>query len=248
MLQKWKQGEFLKEKYKIIWILQGVGVIAIFAYFFYHSVIAMIFLIPIFCFFIRKKELEQIEKDKFTLTLQFKDAVRAISASLQAGYSMENAFLESYKEMIELYGKESVIAKEWYRIEQGLKNNITLELLLINFSKRYEIAETQDFVEVIVIAKRAGGNITEIIENTARLIEDKVQLKAEIELLVAGKKFEQKIMNVVPFFIIFYLSFTSNGFFDILYGNMIGIIIMTICLGIYLLAYILSEKFVQLVG
>lgn len=247
MLQKWKLEGFFKKRYKISWILQGLAVITVFSYFFYRSAVAIIFLIPVFCVFICKKEQEQQEKNKFALTLQFKDAVQAISASLQAGYSFENAFLESHKEMVELHGRDSLIAKEWYRIEKGLKNNITLESLFITFSKRYQIAEIQDFVEVMVIAKRSGGNITEIIENTAKLIDDKVQLKTEITLLVAGKKFEQKIMNIVPFFIIFYLQITSKGFFDSLYGNIAGIMVMTVCLIIYLVAYIMSEKLVQLV-
>jgi len=53
-------------------------------------------------------------------------------------------------------------------------------------------------------------------------------------------------MNVVPFFIIFYISLTSKGFFDVLYHNPVGILIMTICMAVYLAAFLLSEKIVEI--
>ena len=42
--------------------------------------------------------------------------------------------------------------------------------------------------------------------------------------------------------IIFYIGITSPGFFDVLYHNLEGALFMTLCLGAYLSALILSEK------
>ncbi|MFI3212920.1 MAG: hypothetical protein R3Y24_06215 [Eubacteriales bacterium] len=219
-----------------------MGVVCLLSYFFYRSFVAIVFLSPLLYFYIRKKEESSYNKTIYQLNLQFKDAITAVNIALQAGYSLENAFLESYKEMILLYGSDSIIAKEWYLIQKGLKNNITLESLLKKFTEHYNEPDINDFVEVICIAKRSGGNMVDIIDNTVKIIESKMQVKAEVELVISGKKLEQRIMNVIPFFIIFYLDITSKGFFDVLYGNMIGIIIMTICLGIYMAAYLMSEK------
>ena len=60
------------------------------------------------------------------------------------------------------------------------------------------------------------------------------------------KKLEQKIMNAVPFLIIFYVSSTSRGFFDVLYHNPAGIVVMTVCLGFYGAAYRLSRRIVEI--
>ena len=49
-------------------------------------------------------------------------------------------------------------------------------------------------------------------------------------------------MNVVPFFIIFYVELTSKGFFDILYHNLFGNLVMTVTLGIYLLSVYMAER------
>ena len=52
-------------------------------------------------------------------------------------------------------------------------------------------------------------------------------------------------MNVVPLVILLYLNLTSPGYFDVLYGNLSGICIMSVCLIIYLIAYALSEQMMQ---
>ena len=53
-------------------------------------------------------------------------------------------------------------------------------------------------------------------------------------------------MNMVPFLIIFYIGSTSRGFFDVLYHNLIGVVIMTVCLGLYGIAYLLSKRIVEI--
>lgn len=53
-------------------------------------------------------------------------------------------------------------------------------------------------------------------------------------------------MNGVPFGILLYISIASRGFFDVLYKNAAGIIVMTICLGVYLGAIFLSGKIVDI--
>ena len=53
-------------------------------------------------------------------------------------------------------------------------------------------------------------------------------------------------MCMIPFFILFYMDVTSKGYFDVLYHNLVGIIIMTVCLGIYIFAFFMSEKITEI--
>ena len=78
------------------------------------------------------------------------------------------------------------------------------------------------------------------------VIEQKTETDKEIQLMISAKKLEQKIMNMVPFLIIFYVSSTSKGFFDVLYHNLVGVVIMTVCLGFYAAAYLMSKRMVEI--
>ncbi len=135
-----------------------------------------------------------------------------------------------------------MITLEMRKIEKGLENRISLEKLLHEFASRWQVEEISEFAEVFSIARKSGGNLPEIIGRTATLIQERMEIDTEIDLMLSSRKYEQKIMNAVPFFIIFYLSLTTKGFFAVLYHNPAGILFMTVCLLAYLAAVLLSDR------
>lgn len=224
----------------------GIGLVAILAFFFYRSLWAVPFLIPVYWLYQREAVKTYEQKYRKEMAVQFKDAILAVSANQKAGYSVENAFKQSYQDMVLLYGKESMICKELYTILSGLSNNLTMERLLYDLGKRCGVEEIKEFAEVFAVAKRNGGNLTEVIERSALVIEEKIKTEKEIQVLISARKLEQKIMNVVPFAILLYVGITSKGFFDVLYYNPVGVIIMTVCLAVYLGAVLLSRRIVNI--
>lgn len=101
-----------------------------------------------------------------------------------------------------------------------------LELLLADLGIRSGEPDIEDFAEVFSIAKRSGGNLNDIIRRSAAVTGEKIEVKQEIQTLLSSRRYEQKIMNMVPFLIMAYLQLTSRGFFDCLYFNAAGILIM----------------------
>jgi tight adherence protein B len=102
------------------------------------------------------------------------------------------------------------------------------------------------FSEVFAFAKRSGGNFVTIIEGTTEHMRAKYETEREIQVLVASRKMEQKIMNVIPMLILAYLKVTSMDFLDILYGNAAGAIFMTGCLLAYGGAILLAERILRI--
>ena len=233
-------------KERALYMLEGLLLVTVISYFFYRSWIACIGLIPVLALFLREKKKELAKKQRQNLSMQFKDLILTVSANQKAGYSIENAFRESYRDMAMLYGEEAVICAELRYIIVGLDNNVVLEKLLYNLGMRSGLPDVVQFADVFLIAKRSGGSMTDILSKTAAVIEQKTETDKEIQLMISAKKMEQKIMNMVPFLIILYVGTTSKGFFDALYHNLIGVIIMTVCLGFYLAAYLLSRRIVDI--
>lgn len=170
----------------------------------------------------------------------------SILTALKAGYSAENAIRESEKEMAFLYGKHSEICTELQKVVNGLDNRIPVERLLLSFADRSRVEEIREFAEVFAIAKRSGGNMTEILQRTITLIQSRMDVEKEIAVMLSSRRIEQLIMDAVPFAIILYIRLTSPGFFDILYHNTTGALIMTICLVLYGAAVWLSEKIMDI--
>lgn len=233
-------------KERVLYFLEGIALTAMIGYFFYQSWIACLCLSPLMLLFLREKKKELAKKRGQELSVQFKDLLLSVSANLKAGYSVENAFRESYRDVEMLYGANSPICREVRHIIAGLENNVVLEKQLYSLGQRSHQPDIMQFADVFMIAKRSGGNMTDILVKTAAVIEQKIETDKEIQLMISAKKMEQKIMNIVPFLIIFYVGTTSKGFFDVLYHNLIGIVIMTVCLGFYGAAYLLSKRIVEI--
>lgn len=232
---RWKKGE------KIRTIFFCVGVTCVFSYFFYRSFLALIPLSAVGAsafWLIRKQKLDKAREE---LAAQFRECILAVAISLQAGYSVENAFLECRQDMLLMYGAEAPICQELKLIKRGLDINISLEELLVDMARRSGCEEVAQFAQIFALAKRNGGNMAEIIRNSADQIGGAIELRQEIQMLLGAKKMELTIMKIMPFGILLYIDMANPGYFDSLYYNIIGVSVMTGCLGLYLGAYLLGE-------
>lgn len=231
----WKKGEWLAA------VTLSTAVIGFLAFFFYRSMWALIPLSPLGLFFFRSLRKKKLEKAREELTIQFRECILAAATSLQAGYAAENAFLECAEDMKLMYGENASICKELGLIRRGLAINISLEELLLDLARRSGSEEISQFAVVFSLAKRNGGNMAEIIRSSATLIGKQIEMRQEIQALLAGRKMEFNIMKAVPFGILSYIGIGNPGYFDMLYHNLTGVAIMTGCLGIYLTAFQLGE-------
>lgn len=218
----------------------------IIAYLFYANVFALL-LFPVFlCFFVRRKRQVGLEQMQATLAKEFVDTLRSLSAALLAGFSMENAWREAEHEIQALYGEHSYMHKELVQMNRSVGLNRPLEDLLSEFAARSGNMEIASFAEVFAFAKRSGGNFVTIIEATSGHMRARYETEREIQVQIASRKMEQKVMNVIPIFILAYLKVTSMEFLDVLYGNIAGAMFMTICLAAYGGAILLSEKITEI--
>lgn len=213
---------------------------------FYRSFLAFIFFLPGFFFFMKQRKSDYILAGKKELSQQFLTGIQAVSAALAAGYSVENAFEEALEDMERVFEKEDKIIKEFTYIKNQLKLNNTLENLLLDLAKRSRVEDIENFAEVFSAAKRSGGDLIAIIRNTILCISQKEETKMEIETCLSAKRLEQKIMSGVPFMILIYVGAASPGFLDVMYYNPAGICIMSLCLVMYVAAYMWGKKIVDI--
>lgn len=234
--QKDYQEYSFTNKEMAYYILLGCGFLALVSKTFYDSIAAFFMLLPGLYFYLQETKKRLCQKRKQRLEKEFREVILSVSANLQAGYSVENAFSEAYQDIAMLYGKEADMSKELYYTMQKLHTNQQLEHILSDLAIRSQVEDIKDFAEIFQIAKRSGGDIRAVIANTAGIISDKMEVRRELETILAEKQLEQSIMRGMPFFIICYISITSRGFFDNLYHNFMGIFIMSICLFVYFVA------------
>ena len=125
---------------------QGLLYVGILSFVFYRSVWVFLAFTPAgigYPFLIRKdlkkRRLEQ-------LRIQFKDAILALASCLNAGYSVENAFVASLKEMDRVYGNESMISEEIRLMIHKTRVNRTLEEAMMDFAVRSGLDDVKSYI------------------------------------------------------------------------------------------------------
>lgn len=214
---------------------------------FYDSLYAFFAGFLLFPLYYRFQLQKLCKQKKEAMALYFKEALQSMVAALKAGYSVENAFFESYKDMDYRFGKDNVMTKELLMIHHQIKNSVPIESLVDSLADKTDVSDIRDFARIFRVAKRTGGDMAGIMERSIGIITRRMEVKEEICILVAAKRYEQQIMNLVPIGIIFYIRITNPGYFDGLYHNVAGVLIMSAALAIYLFAYLLSEKILEVI-
>lgn len=213
---------------------------------FYDSKVLLIILTPlaiIIPFFEKDKF---VKKRKEKLLNEFKDFLRVLKTFLEASYSVENAFVLSIKELTMLHGKESMMVNELKSMVSQLRINKPIDVVFKKFAEKTHIEDILDFSEVFIISKLHGGNISKIIGNTINVINDKIEVKIEIDTVTASKRFEQKLMNLLPFLIIIYMNISSSSFLKPLYTTIEGRLLMTFALVVYYFSVKISKKILEI--
>ncbi len=222
------------------------GISGIFAYLFYRSLVVFAILLLFYPIYRKRKKKQLIRSRQEILCREFKDSIQCAASSMAAGYSIENAFREAYVQMQLQYGSNGLMTEELRYMSSCLSLNIPLEQFLYDFANRSGLEDVRSFCEVFVFAKRSGGDFIRIIHMTAARISEKNELMESIQTEISGRKMEQKLMNLMPLFILLYVDFSFGGYLDGLYHNVLGIIVMTVCLAVYVGAYLLSEKIMSI--
>lgn len=229
--------------YEVVKLLLMVGIVSTcFAVIFYDKVLyaagGIIAVYPAF----KQYKKSAVKRRKEQLLSQFKYALDFLTTGLLAGMSLEKSFNECYKNLVHLFGKEALMCKEISLILNKISLNEPIEKEIRRFSNRAHIREINEFADMIEIGKRAGADMSQIMKNTSDVIMEKIFIKEEILTITMSKRFEAKIMKAMPFLIVVYLRWGTENYFQNLYHNVFGIIVMTIAIICYFLACLWMDK------
>ena len=84
-----------------------------------------------------------------------------------------------------------------------------------------------------------------IIAKTTNSISRRIETAQEIRTILASRRYEQRIMSVMPAAVLLYIRLGSGEFLEGLYHNVTGVLVMSVCLGIYGAAYLMGKRMVQ---
>lgn len=183
-------------------------------------------------FFFKDEYVKHLKQKRNELMLlQFKDLLYAVSSSVATGRYMYDALREGEDYLKTMYKEDSPMIEELQFINNAIyENHSREEDILLDFAERTAIEDISNFVDVYVTTRNTGGDVQKIISDTSSKIMEKMQIKKEIETLMAQKRFEAKIVSLTPIIIMLFLNIFSPEYLIPMYETAEGNVIMTIAL------------------
>lgn len=192
---------------------------------------------------VRQKQI--IEKRRRNLRDQFRDMLEGLVTSLGAGNNVPDSFSAVYNDLKIQYDSDAYIIKELEIILEGIRHNVPVENILMDFGVRSGIPDIETFANVFNISYRKGGNIKDVIRNTHNIISEKIEIAEDIETTVTSGKMDQKIMLILPIALISIIKFMSPEFAEN-FTTPTGVISTTIAIVCFIGAYFLGKTMLDI--
>ena len=238
-------GSYILGKTVLLDELEGGLLTILLSWLYYDSFLAIPFLIPLIWFWHKERENVRREKRQELFRKMFREWILLLASSLTAGYSMENALVQSYQELCLMFPKGGIMQEELKMMLAKAGNNQRPEILFDELAEKHPYEEVQSFAEVFKAARISGGSLQTVIRGTAAQMAEIMDTRREIRTLLAARVYEQRIMSVMPAAVLLYIRLGSGEFLEGLYHNMTGALVMSVCLGIYGAAYLMGKRMVQ---
>ena len=123
---------------------------------------------------------------------QFPDALQFIARAMRAGHAFSVALEMIYKEFANPLGGE--FRRTFEEQNLGLPMDTALEKL----GQRLPLIDVQFFVAAVLLQKRTGGNLAEILDKLANLIRDRFKLRGQIRTISAHGRLSSVVLTAIP--------------------------------------------------
>lgn len=169
------------------------------------------------------------------------EALDVIVGSLRAGFTFELAMKLVAQEVPDPVGFEFAVVFE----EQNL--GVPLADALAELRERVPSDDLELLTVSLLIHRRTGGNLAEILEKTASTIRDRFRLKREIRTKTAHGRFSGFILVIMPLVMIAVILTLNPDYFLVLLNEkagqyLLGSAIIMQILGILIIRRIINIK------
>ena len=144
------------------------------------------------------------------------DAIDLIARALRAGHSMISA--------VEVVSEQSPepLASEFGIAFQQQKFGIQFRDVLLQLVDRVPSKDLQFLVTAILIQKETGGDLTEVLDRTTRIIRERVRIHGEIQTYTAQGRLTGWILGALPVVMLLIISVITPSYTHILFYDPTG--------------------------
>ncbi len=171
---------------------------------------------------------------------QFPDCLEFVSRSMRAGHGFAVALEMAYHEFSE------PLAGELRRTFEEQHLGQPLDIVLRKLSERVPSMDVQFFVSAVLLQRRTGGNLAELLDKLAQLIRERFKLRARIRTVSAQGLMSGRILSAIPVAVAGMMFVTNPKYVRFFIDDPIGHQLVAAGLGLQVLGYLIIRKIVTI--
>jgi len=138
------------------------------------------------------------------------------------------------------------LAGEFRRAFDEHNLGLPLEVALEKLSKRVPLLDVHFFVSAVLLQKRTGGNLAEILDKLAYVIRERFKLRGRIRAISAHGRMTGAALSCIPIGVALLMFWVNPDYVKFFFTDDVGQIMMATAVGLQLLGYAIIRKIVSI--
>ncbi len=171
---------------------------------------------------------------------QFPDSLQFIARAMRAGHAFSVSLEMVHQEFDDPLGAEFRRTFE----EQNL--GLPVDTALQKLSVRLPLMDVQFFVAAVLLQKRTGGNLAEILDKLASLIRERFKLRGQIRTISAHGRLSSLVLTAIPMGVAVMMYMVHPEHMKFFVDNEMGQWMAGLALGLQVLGYFIMRQIVKI--
>lgn len=181
----------------------------------------------------RTKRLRKFEE-------QFPESLEFVSRSMRAGHAFSVSLEMIHKEF------QEPLAGEFRRTFNEHNLGLPLDVALQKLAQRLPIMDVQFFVSAVLLQKRTGGNLAELLDKLAYVIRERFKLRGRIRAVSAHGRMTGSALSLIPLIVAGMMFFANREYVTFFINDPTGRIMAGAMAGLQVLGYLIIRKIVSI--
>ena len=171
---------------------------------------------------------------------QFPESLEFVARSMRAGHAFAVSLEMIHREFAE------PLSGEFRRTFDEHNLGLPLDSALLKLAKRVPILDVHFFVSAVMLQKRTGGNLAEILDKLAYVIRERFKLRGKIRAISAHGRMTGIALTCIPMAVALLMFYVNPGYVTFFVDDEIGNYMAGAALGLQMIGYLIMRKIVSI--
>lgn len=170
----------------------------------------------------------------------FPESLEFVARSMRAGHAFSVSLEMIHREF------QEPLAGEFRRTFEEHNLGLPLEVALQKLAKRVPSLDVHFFVSAVLLQKRTGGNLAEILDKLAYVIRERFKLRGRIRAISAHGRMTGLALTCIPIAVGVLMFYTNPDYMHFFFFDDVGQIMLASAIALQIIGYTVIKQIVKI--